>query len=80
MPDSDAIPAPSNVPEPNVPPVDEPSKNPPAEVPDGKPEPQVKLPENAEHDLTKNHPDAEDDRAGRRDPNILEKEEMETQR
>ena len=70
---------PDTIPNPNVPPLDDPSKENPRTTPDDTPDPTLEMPGDTDKDLARDFPDAEDDRSGRRDPNILEKEEMEDQ-
>ena len=68
---------PDAVPNPNVPPLDDASKENPRTTQDDTRDTTLEMPETTDKDLTEDFPDAEDDRSGRRDPNILEKEEME---
>ena len=77
LPPNHDLPDPDDLPNPNEPPQHGPSEEPVAPVPDEEEHPPIKLPENTDRDLTREFPDAEDDRPGREDPNILEDEEME---
>ena len=71
------LPDPGTLPNPVEPPLDGPSEEPVVPVPGEEEKPAIKLPENTDRDLTKEFPDTEDDRRGRKDPNIREEEEME---
>ena len=70
------LPHPEDVPEPNVPPIGDPDKEGPGSRPGDLPDDDIKLPDDTDEDMAKDYPDAEDQRPGRQDENIVEDEEM----
>lgn len=71
------VPNPGDLPNQKDPPLHDPSEEPVAPVPDEEEKSGIKLPEDTDRDLTRDFPDTEDNRRGRKDPNIREEEEIE---